>query len=424
MKRISFILLLTLLVSVSKADIPAGYAIYGTVPSGYADLTGSISIGDWGGGYNGFQTSYIEYTGKGLDGNVGQGKYLCLSFTTEQLLQLTSTFRVHIVMCKTADSENSVQFSLCRNDWDSNRAGKTIAAANLSTDYQDIVLDNTDLTESAWGTIRTGDETTFGTGHVMRFCAVNDEVINIRQIYIENVFSPFVQSAGLGILRIKGLPLYDHAGSHLPNISNGIKERIDFYVVSVNQDTYYRQVAVSGTFDGSNYYDNQLLTWKGDQSANKEIYRSFKSNTEAYCDYSLAEKNGLWGIGDNVACFVSACAKMWGHSHLYSELQAFRGTYVCTPTGDKTAPTATASPYYDGEHFTVTISATDNSGEVFYYTENTTRGTKQISFVPTFVLNGAVEGDIITCYAVDFDGNMSSPMRVGAMTCNNCFIVN
>lgn len=70
MKRISFILLLTLLVSVSKADIPAGYAIYGTVPSGYADLTGSISIGDWGGGYNGFQTSYIEYTGKGLGGKV------------------------------------------------------------------------------------------------------------------------------------------------------------------------------------------------------------------------------------------------------------------------------------------------------------------------------------------------------------------
>ena len=82
MKRIVFISLLTLLVSVARADIPAGYAIYGAVPSGYADLTGSISIGDWGGGYDGFQTSYIEYTGKGLDDNVGGPNYLCLSFTT------------------------------------------------------------------------------------------------------------------------------------------------------------------------------------------------------------------------------------------------------------------------------------------------------------------------------------------------------
>ena len=77
---------------------------------------------------------------------------------------------------------------------------------------------------------------------------------------------------------------------------------------------------------------------------------------------------------------MSARAKLWGQVSIRCSAQLyFRGTYVCTPTGDKTAPTATASPYYDGEHFTVTISATDNSGEVFYYAENTTRGTKQIS---------------------------------------------
>ena len=425
MKRIYILFLATLFVAITKADIPTGYAIYGDVPSGYTDLTSNINIGDFGGGYNSSQTSYIEYTGKGLGGNVGEGNCLTLSFIAAQTLQLTPTYKVHIVMSKAADSENNVQFSLCRGGWNENRAGKTITAASLSTDDQDMVLANTDLTESNWGTIRTGDETVFEAGDVMRFCAVNGEVIQIKQIYIENVFTPFVQSANLGILRVKNLPLYDHANSHLPNISNGVKESIDFYVVSIGQDTYYRQVARTGSFDGSNDYDNQLLTWKSDYSANKEIYRSFKSNTETYSDYFLGDKSGLWGIGDNVACYVSACAKMWGHGHLYSEQIPFRGTYVCTPTGDRTAPTAVATANYDTEEGTCTIriTASDNSGEIFYYVVNETKSTKQISFVPTFVAGGASEGDIITCYAVDFDGNMSAPFRVAAMTCDNCFLV-
>lgn len=424
MKNISLLFTALLFSVFAMADIPAGYAIYGDVPSGYTDLKSSVTIGDWGGGYNGSQTSYIDYTGKGLGGNVGDGNYLHLSFRSAQILKLTTTFRVHIVMKKAVDSENNVQFSLCRDGWNSNRAGKTIPYTRLSTDYQEIVLSNSDLTESAWGAVRSGTETTFNAGeHFMHFCAVNGEVIHISQIYIENVFTPFQQSANLGILCVKNLPLYDEVGSHMPNTGNGERKHINFYVVSVNQDTYYRQVAIDGRFDGSNNYDNQLLTWTSMPSAIKEIYRAAKTDTEAYSDYSVANIDGLWGIGDNVACYVSACAKMWGHSHLYSELLNFRGTYVCTPTGDMTAPTATAVARYDGANYTVTFTASDNSGELFYYVVNETRSTKQISFVPSFVLSGASEGDIFTCYAVDFNGNMSAPFRVAAMNCDNCFLV-
>ena len=319
MKHISLLFTALLFSVFAMADIPAGYAIYGDVPSGYTDLTSNVSLDDWGGGYDGFTTDHIKYTGKGLDVNVGGGNYLCLLFSAVQVLQLESSYKIHIVIKKETSSANAVQFSFCRN-WDSYRAGKTIPSASLSTDYQEIVLSNSDLTESTFGSVRSGTETTFNAGeHFMHFCAVNDEVIHISQIYIENVFTPFQQSANLGILCIKNLPLYDQTGTHMPNIGNGVKERIHFYVVSVGQDTYYRQVAASGTFDGSNNYDNQLLTWHANQSANKEIYRAAKTNTEAYSDYSVANINGLWGIGDNVACYVSACAKMWGHSHLYSE---------------------------------------------------------------------------------------------------------
>ena len=160
MKKFLILVAATFFVAVAKADIPAGYAIYGTAPSGYTD---SISIRDWGGGYNSSQSSYIEYTGKGLGGHVGEGNYLSLSFTSTQILQLTPTYRVHIVMCKDADSGNNVQFSLCRNGWEANRACKTIPAASLSTDVQEIVLSNTELTESTWRTIRTGDETDCST---------------------------------------------------------------------------------------------------------------------------------------------------------------------------------------------------------------------------------------------------------------------
>lgn len=424
MKHISLLFTALLFSVFAMADIPAGYVLYGDVPSGYTDLKSSVTIGDWGGGHNGSQTSYIDYTGKGLGGYVGDGNYLHLSFSSAQILKLTTTFRVHIVMKKAVDSENNVQFSLCRDSWNSNRAGKTIPYTNLSNAYQEIVLSNSELTEDVFGSIRTGDETTFAAGHVMRFCAVSDEVIHISQIYIENVFAPFQQSANLGILCVKNLPLYDETGTHMPNTGNGVKERIHFYVVSVGQDTYYRQVAASGTFDGSNNYDNQLLTWTSTPSANKEIYRAAKTNTEAYSDYSVANINGLWGIGDNVACYVSACAKMWGHSHLYSELLDFRGTYVCTPNGDKTAPTAAAAAHFDGAKYTVTFTASDNSGEMFYYVINETQSTKQISFVSSFVLNGAEEGDILSCYAVDFNGNMSAPHRIAAMNCDNCFLYN
>lgn len=424
MKNISLLFTALLFSVFAMADIPAGYAIYGDVPSGYTDLTSNVSLGDWGGGYDGFTTDHIKYTGKGLDVNVGGGKYLRLSFKAAQVLQLESSYKIHIVIKKGESSENNVQFCFCRN-WGSNRAGKTIPAASLSTDYKEIVLSNSDLTESTFGSVRSGAETPFNAGEeFMHFCAVNDEVIHISQIYIENVFTPFQQSANLGILCVKNLPLYDESSDNVPNLSNGVQERIHFYVVSVGQDTYFRQVAVSGSFDGGFIDNNRLITWKSTPSFNKGINRAVMTSTDAYSDYSVAEKNGLWGIGDNVACYVSARAKMWGHSLLLSsERLDFRGTYVCTPTGDQTAPTATAVARYNGANYTVTFTASDNSGELFYYVVNETRSTKQISFVPSFVLDGANEGDIITCYAVDFDGNMSAPFRVAAMNCDNCFLV-
>lgn len=76
-----------------------------------------------------------------------------------------------------------------------------------------------------------------------------------------------------------------------------------------------------------------------------------------------------------------------------------------------------------GGKYIIRFTASDNSGEMFYYVVNETRSTKQLSFVPVFELNGAAEGDIFTCYAVDFDGNMSAPFRVAALSCDNCFLV-
>lgn len=424
MKHISFLFVALLFSAFAVADIPAGYAIYGDVPSGYTDLTSNVSLGDWGGGYDVSTTDHIKYTGKGLGAHVGYGNYLRLSFSAAQVLQLESSYKIHIVIKKGASSANDVQFSFCRN-WDSNRAGKTIPSASLSTDYQEIVLSNSDLTESTFGSVRSGAETTFNAGeHFMRFCAVNDEVIHISQIYIENVFTPFQQSANLGILCVKNLPLYDESSDNVPNLSNGVQERIHFYVVSVGQDTYFRQVAVSGSFDGVFNDNNRLITWQSTPSFNKGINRAVMTSTDAYSDYSVAEKNGLWGIGDNVACYLSARAKMWGHSLLSSERLDFHGTYVCTPTGDQTAPTATAVARYNGANYTVTFTASDNSGEMFYYVVNETQSTKQISFVPSFVLNGASDGDILICYAVDFNGNMSAPRRIAAMNCDNCFLYN
>lgn len=418
MKHISLLFTALLFSVFAMADIPAGYAIYGDVPSGYTDLKSSVKIGDWGGGYNGSQTSYIDYTGKGLGGNVGEGNYLHLSFSSAQILKLTTTFRVHIVMKKAVDSENNVQFSLCRDSWNDHRAGKTIPYTRLSNAYQEIVLSNSELTESEWGSIRTGDETTFAAGHVMRFCAVNNEAIHISQIYIENVFTPFAQSKNLGILRVKELPLYVESSTFVPTGSS--VDDVDLYVVSIGQNVYARLQSTGNAFD-SGFMDNyQVRTWTSAHTGCQTGNASSKTNSDAM----FTMVNGLFGIGGNADCYISTRAKLWGQNGIRcSEQLAFHGTYVCTPTGDETAPTTTAAAHYDGANFTVTFTASDNSGEVFYYVENTTQSTKQISFVPSFVLDGANEGDIITCYAVDFDGNMSAPFRVAAMNCDNCFLV-
>lgn len=418
MKNISLLFTALLFSVFAMADIPAGYVLYGDVPSGYTDLKSSVTIGDWGGGYNGSQTSYIDYTGKGLGGNVGAGNCLHLSFSSAQILKLTTTFRVHIVMKKAVDSENNVQFSLCRDGWNSNRAGKTIPYTSLSNAYQEIVLSNSELTESAWGSIRTGDETPFAAEQVMRFCAVNDEVIHISQIYIENVFTPFQQSANLGILRAKSLSLYNESSGFVP--TGDAVDNLDLYVVSVNQDVYAILRSTGHSFD-SGFMDNyQVRTWTSAHTVCQTGNASSKTNSDAM----FTMVNGLFGIGDNADCYISTRAKLWGQNGIRcSEQLAFHGTYVCTPTGDETAPTATAVARYNGANYTVTFTASDNSGELFYYVVNETRSTKQISFVPSFVLSGASEGDIFTCYAVDFNGNMSAPFRVAAMNCDNCFLV-
>jgi hypothetical protein len=418
MKHISFLFTALLFSVFAMADIPAGYVLYGDVPSGYTDLKSSVTIGDFGGGYNGFQTSYIDYTGKGLGGHVGDGNYLHLSFSSAQILKLTTTFRVHIVMKKAVDSENDVQFSLCRDSWNSNRAGKTIPYTSLSNAYQEIVLSNSELTESVFCSIRTGDETPFAAGHVMRFCAVNNEAIHISQIYIENVFTPFAQSKNLGILRVKELPLYAESSTFVPTGSS--VDDVDLYVVSIGQNIYARLQSTGNAFDAGFMDNYQVRTWTSAHTACQTGNASSKTNSDAM----FTMVNGLFGIGDNADCYISTRAKLWGQNGIRcSEQLAFHGTYVCTPNGDKTAPTAAAAAHFDGAKYTVTFTASDNSGEMFYYVINETQSTEQISFVSSFVLNGAEEGDILSCYAVDFNGNMSAPFRVAAMNCDNCFLV-
>ena len=418
MKHISLLFTALLFSAFAMADVPAGYAIYGDVPSGYTDLTSNVSLGDWGDGYDGFTTDHIKYTGKGLGADVGGEKYLRLSFRAVQVLQLESSYKIHIVIKKGASSANDVQFSFCRN-WDSNRAGKTILSASLSTDYQEIVLSNSDLTESTFGSVRSGTETTFNAGeHFMRFCAVNDEVIHISQIYIENVFTPFQQSANLGILRVKELPLYAESSTFVPTGSS--VDDVDLYVVSIGQNVYARLQSTGNAFDAGFMDNYQVRTWTSAQQVCQTGNASSKTNSDAM----FTMVNGLFGIGDNADCYISTRAKLWGQNGIRcSEKLAFHGTYVCTPTGDMTAPTATAVARYNGANYTVTFTASDNSGELFYYVVNETRSTKQISFVPSFVLSGASEGDVFTCYAVDFNGNMSAPFRVAAMNCDNCFLV-
>ena len=412
MKRFSFIMIALMMGVMAWADAPAGYAIYGDVPAGFTNLTGSVNVGQWGGGVD-QNSPTILYTGKGQDGTICNGNYLSLSLSSAQTMNLTEGCMVHIIMRKTNASANDVHVSFCQGTYDK-RAGFVVS--NLGTEFKDVVLTYSARNTQGWNSYGTMfDSQNFAAGQIFRFSAVNGEQIEIKQVYITAVTA---QSKNLGILRVKNMPMYSESSAFVPN-GGSSSANVNLYLVSMGDKVYAKMTKVAHEFNSGFSDHYQLRTWKANETANQTLNPITKTNVEV--TYS---SNALFGIGETALGYVSVRADMFFAGQCCSTLYPFRGTYVNTPTGDLTAPTASAEKSYDEEtgKYSVTITGSDDSGDVFYYVENVTKSSKQVSMVPTFEVIGE-EGDHVQCYVVDFDGNMSAPVELVLQVpaCDNCF---
>ena len=162
-----------------------GYALFGTVPEGYEDLTSKVTIEAVG------SATFVDgvFTGAGLPGRICEsGNYLKMSFTEAQALNLTEDFEVHVVLAKAEAAAGNVQVAFCNNGWNNGRLGYTIPNADINTTDTDIALAYADRVSTDWNsygeTSFIGAPANFPAAEIFRLCAASGEQFTIKAIYV------------------------------------------------------------------------------------------------------------------------------------------------------------------------------------------------------------------------------------------------
>lgn len=162
-----------------------GYALFGTVPEGYEDLTSKVTIEAVG------SATFVDgvFTGAGLPGRICEsGNYLKMSFTEAQALTLTEDFEVHVVLAKKEAAVGNVQVAFCNNGWNNGRLGYTIANADINTTDTDIALAYADRVATDWNSYGEasfiGAPASFPAAEIFRLCAAAGEQFTIKAIYV------------------------------------------------------------------------------------------------------------------------------------------------------------------------------------------------------------------------------------------------
>ncbi len=162
-----------------------GYALFGTVPEGYEDLTSKVTIEAVG------SATFVDgvFTGAGLPGRICESDhYLKMSFTEAQALTLTEDFEVHVVLAKKEAAVGNVQVAFCNNGWNAARLGYIIPNASINETATDIVLNYKDYSTANWNSYGEasfiGAPASFPAAEIFRLCAATGEQFTIKAIYV------------------------------------------------------------------------------------------------------------------------------------------------------------------------------------------------------------------------------------------------
>lgn len=171
-----------------------GYALFGTVPEGYEDLTGNVVVPA-----EVVAEGVITLTNTSHSGHIcsDAANSLQIKVGTEALnMALTNQFAIHIKMKKATGVSNDVHLSFCKDSWNSQRIGFRIKTNSLPEDSFEeaiVTFDNKATNDGQWYCYNennlTGNQTWNANGEIFRIAAASGETLYISQIYIEKTYT-------------------------------------------------------------------------------------------------------------------------------------------------------------------------------------------------------------------------------------------
>ena len=209
--------------------------------------------------------------------------------------------------------------------------------------------------------------------------------------------------------------LYDWIGDYAGNNACG---QVDLYVVTLGNDILYKAKAVDSKFEDGTDWKCQLRTRNADLSDGiRESWGKAIADDGAtrYSEYGNTYNNhsGLVGYGETF--------KMWSYMVIAGcgartmKTLTYTRDHINNPISDNTAPalSGAANVTSTAENVTIALPAV-TSEEVFYMIKDEAHNKQYVSLTPAFVLPQDGSGITYTysCYAVDFNGNMSNPLTV------------
>ena len=194
--------------------------------------------------------------------------------------------------------------------------------------------------------------------------------------------------------------------------------KVDLYVVTWGNDMLYKARLVNNQFiDNATGWRCQLRTKNAELTGDaRETWAiaATEDGTTRYTIYgNLNNTHGLNGYGETFKVYSYMTVKNCAPDERTIKTLTYTRDHINNPISDNTAPTlpGAANVTSTAENVTIALPAV-TSEEVFYMIKDEAHNKQYISLTPAFVLPKDGSGITYTysCYAVDFNGNMSAPL--------------
>lgn len=194
--------------------------------------------------------------------------------------------------------------------------------------------------------------------------------------------------------------------------------QVDLYVVTWGNDMLYKAKLVNNQFiDNGTGWRCQLRTKNAELSDGvRETWAiaATEDGTTRYTLYgNLNNTQGLNGYGETFKVYSYMTVKNCAPDERTIETLTYTRDHINNPIADNIAPalSGAANVTSTAENITIALPAV-TSEEVFYMIKDEAHNKQYISITPSFVLPQDGSGVTYTysCYAVDFNGNMSAPL--------------